>query len=46
MQNWEDDSFKSKVGNGSFHQDNNDNGVKILNFAVSKNLVKSTIFPY
>ena len=30
-----------------FHQDSNDNGVRIVNFATSKNLVvKSTMFPH
>ena len=29
------------------HQDSNDNGVRIVNFATSKNLfVKSTMFPH
>jgi hypothetical protein len=38
--------FKSTVGNESLHQDSNDNGVRIINFATSKNLVvKSTMFP-
>ena len=39
--------FKPTIGNESLHQDNNDNGVKILYFATSKNLVvKSTMFPH
>ena len=39
--------FKLTVGNESLHQDSNDNGVRIVNFATSKNLVdKSTIFPH
>jgi hypothetical protein len=34
-----------RIGNESLHQDSNDNGVGIVNFATSKNLVdKSTIF--
>jgi hypothetical protein len=37
--------FKSTIGYGSLHQDRNDNGVKIVNFAASKNLVvESTMF--
>ena len=37
--------FKPTIGNESLHQDSNDNGVRIVNFAKSKNLVvKSTIF--
>ena len=39
--------FKPIIGNESLHQDSNDNGVRILNFATSKNLaVKSTMFPH
>ena len=38
---------KPTTGNESIHQDGNDNGVRIVNFATSKNLVvKSTIFPH
>ena len=38
--------FKSTIGNESLHQDSNDNGVRIVNFATSKILVlKSTMFP-
>jgi len=37
--------FEPTIGNESLHQENNDNGVRIVNFATSKNLiVKSTIF--
>ena len=39
--------FKPTIGNESLHQDRNDNGVRIVNFATSKNLVvKSTMFPH
>ena len=38
--------FKPTIGNESVHQDSNDNGVKTVNFATSKNLVKSTMFPH
>jgi hypothetical protein len=39
--------FKPTFGNESVHQDSNDNGVRIVNFADSKNLVvKSTMFPH
>ena len=31
--------FKPTVGNGSLHQDSNDNGIRIVNIATSKNLV-------
>jgi len=37
--------FKPTFGNESLHQDSNDNGVRIVNFATSINLVvKSTMF--
>ena len=39
--------FKPTIGNESLHQDSNDNGVRIVNFAMSKNLVvKSKMFPH
>ena len=39
--------FKPTIGQESLHQDSNDNGVRIVNFATSKNLVvKSTMFPH
>jgi len=39
--------FKPTIGNESLHQDSNDNGVRIVNFATYKNLVvKSTMFPH
>ena len=39
--------FKAKIGNESLHQDSNDNNLRIVNFAASKNLVvKSTMFPH
>jgi endonuclease/exonuclease/phosphatase family metal-dependent hydrolase len=39
--------FKLIIGNESLHQDSNDNGVRIVNFATSKNLVvKSTMFQH
>ena len=38
---------KPTIRNESLHQDNNDNGVRIVNFATSKNLVlKNTTFPH
>jgi hypothetical protein len=37
--------FKPTIGNESLHQDGNENGVRIVNFATPKNLVvKSMIF--
>jgi hypothetical protein len=42
-----EDTFKPTIGNESLHQESNDNGVRVVNFATSKNLVvKSTIFPH
>jgi len=39
--------FKPTIGLESLHQDSNDNGVRLVNFATSKNLVvKSTMFPH
>jgi len=39
--------FNPTIGNESLHQDSNDNGVRIVNFATSKNLVvKSTMFQH
>jgi hypothetical protein len=39
--------FKLTVGNGSSHKISNDNGVRVVTFATSKNLVvKSTMFPH
>ena len=38
--------FKPTIRNESLHQDSNDNGVRIVDFATSKNLVKSTMFPH
>jgi len=39
--------FKPAIRNESLHQESNDNGVRIVNFATSKNLVvKSTMFPH
>jgi exonuclease III len=42
-----EDIFKPTIGNESLHKTSNDNGVRILNFATSKNLVvKSTMLPH
>jgi hypothetical protein len=32
-------SFKPTIGNESLHETSNDNGVRVLNFATSKNLI-------
>jgi endonuclease/exonuclease/phosphatase family metal-dependent hydrolase len=43
---WEN-IFKPTIGNESLHEISNDNGVREINFATSKNLaVKSTTFPH
>jgi hypothetical protein len=40
-----EDTFKPTIGNESSHEISNDNGVSVVNFAISKNLVvKSTMF--
>jgi endonuclease/exonuclease/phosphatase family metal-dependent hydrolase len=42
-----EDIFKPTIGNESLHEIINDNEVRLVNFATSKNLrVKSTMFPY
>jgi hypothetical protein len=42
-----EDIFKPTVGNEILHGISNDNGVKVVNFVTSKNLiVKSTMFPH
>jgi hypothetical protein len=41
------DTFKPTTGNDSLHQDSNDNGVRVVNFATSENLfVKSMMFSH
>jgi hypothetical protein len=38
---------KYVIGNGSLHEIINDNGIRVVNFVISKNLiVKSTMFPH
>jgi hypothetical protein len=42
-----EDIFKPTIGNESSHEISNDNGVRVVNFATSKNLIfKSTMFPH
>jgi hypothetical protein len=39
MQKWvRENIFNPTIGNESLHQDSNDNGVRLVNFATSKNL--------
>jgi hypothetical protein len=39
--------FKPTIANESLHEISNDNGVRVVNFATSRNLVpKSTMFPH
>jgi hypothetical protein len=41
-----EDIFKRTIGNESLQKISNDNGVRVANFAISKNLiVQSTMFP-
>jgi hypothetical protein len=40
-------NFKPTIGNVGLHEISNDNGVRLENFATSKNLtIKSTMFPH
>jgi hypothetical protein len=42
-----EDIFKPTIQNESLHDIHNDNGVRIVNFTTSENLiVKSTMFPH
>jgi endonuclease/exonuclease/phosphatase family metal-dependent hydrolase len=42
-----EDIFKLTIGNDNSHEISNDNGVRAVNFATSKNLVvKNTMFPH
>jgi hypothetical protein len=42
-----EDIFKPTIGSESLHEISNDNGVRVVNFATSKNLtVKGTVFPH
>jgi hypothetical protein len=42
-----EDIFKPTIGNESLHETSNNNGVRIVDFATSKNLTaKRTMFPY
>jgi hypothetical protein len=42
-----EDIFKQTIGNESLHEISNDNEIRLVNFATSKNLrVKSIMFPH
>jgi hypothetical protein len=42
-----EDIFKLTIGNESLHEISNDNGVRVANFATSKNhIIKSIMFPH
>jgi hypothetical protein len=41
-----EDTFKPTIANGILHEVSNDNDVRVVNFASSKDLVKSTMFPH
>jgi hypothetical protein len=42
-----EDIFKQTVGNERLHEISNDNGVRVVNFATSKNLIaKRIMFPH
>jgi hypothetical protein len=42
-----EDIFKQTIGNENLDENGNDDGVRVLNFATSKNpTIKSTMFPH
>jgi hypothetical protein len=41
-----EDIFKPIIGNESLHEASNDNGVRVVNFATSKNLIVKSTFPH
>jgi hypothetical protein len=42
-----EDIFKPTVGNENLYETSNDNGIRLVNIAISKNLtVKSMMFPH
>jgi hypothetical protein len=41
-----EDIFKPTIGNESSHEISNDNGVRVVNFATSKNLFVKSMFPH
>jgi exonuclease III len=41
-----EDISKPIIGNESLHEANNDNGVRVVNFATSKNLILKSTFPH
>jgi hypothetical protein len=42
-----EDIFKPTIGNGSLYKTSNGNGIRVVNFATSKNItVKSTMLPH
>jgi hypothetical protein len=41
-----EDIFKPIIGNDSLHEVNNDNGIRVVNFAISKNLIVKSTFPH
>jgi hypothetical protein len=42
-----EDIFKPTIGSENLHEISNDNGVRVVNFATSKNLIiKSMMFPH
>jgi hypothetical protein len=41
-----EDIFKPIIGKESLHEASNDNGVRVVNFAISKNLIVMSTFPH
>jgi hypothetical protein len=43
---WREDIFKTVIGNECLHEASNDNGVRVVNFATSKNLIAKNTSPH
>jgi hypothetical protein len=41
-----EDIFKPIIGNESLHEASNNNGVRVVNFATSKNIIVKSTFPH
>jgi exonuclease III len=41
-----EDIFKPIIGNESLHEASNDNRIRVVNFATSKNLIVKSTFPH
>jgi hypothetical protein len=41
-----EDIFKATIWNGSLHKISHESGIRVVNFATSKNLSQNTMFPH